>query len=187
MGLDMYLYKISKPKLKKNKIYQPDDVEAHYIKIEDLENNQIPYSMMKYCEEILVDHSYPNYEEIFEEFKNKYPDKYDKYTEYWQPILYSEYSDSNKTIRTFKDGDSKIKLFITHEDDYTIKKVDKCLAWLGEEIAYHRGWLDDNAPLPENCHYCHNEDLIHELVKDYGLSKDFIELWSDDTFFFAWW
>ena len=83
MGLDMYLYKISKPKLKKNKIYQPDDVEAHYIKIEDLENNQIPYSMMKYCEEILVDHSYPNYEEIFEEFKNKYPDKYDKYTEYW--------------------------------------------------------------------------------------------------------
>ena len=26
MGLDMYLYKISKPKLKKNKIYQPDEL-----------------------------------------------------------------------------------------------------------------------------------------------------------------
>lgn len=187
MGLDMYLYKISKPKLDKKKVYQPDEIDASYVKLDELENNQIPYSMMKYCEEILVDHSYPNYKEIFEEFKNKYPDKYDKYTEYWQPILCAEYSDNNKTIRTFKDRDLKIKLFITHEDDYTIKKVDKCLAWKSKEIAYHRGWLEDGPPLPENCHYCHNEDLIHELVEDYGLSKDFIDNWSDDTFFFAWW
>lgn len=73
MGLDMYLYKISKPKLDKKKVYKPDNVDASYIKIEDLENNQIPYSMKKYCEEILVEHSYPDFKKIFEEFKNKYP------------------------------------------------------------------------------------------------------------------
>lgn len=28
MGLDMYLYKISKPKLNKKKIYQPDEIDA---------------------------------------------------------------------------------------------------------------------------------------------------------------
>lgn len=187
MGLDMYLYKISKPKVNKNKIYQPNEVNTSYIKLDELENNQIPYSMKKYCEEILVENSYPDFKKIFEEFKNKYPDKYDKYTEDFQPILYSEYSDNNKTIQTFKDGDSKVKIFITYEDEYTIKKVDKCLAWKSEEVAYQRGWLNDDAPLPENCHYCHNEDLIQELVYDYGLSKDFIENWSDDTFFFVWW
>lgn len=187
MGLDMYLYKISKPKVNKNKIYQPNEVNTSYIKLDELKNDQIPYSMKKYCEEILVEHSYPDFEKIFEEFKNKYPDKYNKYTEDFQPILYSEYSDNNKTIQTFKDGDSKVKIFITNEDEYTIKKVDKYLAWKSEEVAYQRGWLDDNAPFPENCHYCHNEDLIEELVEDYGLSKDFIENWSDDTFFFAWW
>ena len=175
MGLDMYLYKISKPKLNKNKVYKADEIDASYVKLDELENDQIPYSMMKYCEE------------IFKEFKNKYPDKYDKYTKDWQPIHYSSYSDNNKTIETFKDGDSKVKIFKTHEGEYTIKKVDKCLAWKSEEIAYHRGWLDDNAPLPQNCHYCHNEDLIAELVYDYGLSKDFINNWSDDTFFLAWW
>ena len=187
MGLDMYLYKISKPKVNKNKIYQPNEVNTSYIKLDELKNDQIPYSMKKYCEEILVEHSYPDFEKIFEEFKNKYPDKYNKYTEDFQPILYSEYSDNNKTIQTFKDGDSKVKIFITNEDEYTIKKVDKCLAWKSEEVAYQRGWLDDYAPLPENCHYCHNEDLIQELVEDYSLSKDFIDNWADDTFFFAWW
>ena len=187
MGLDMYLYKISKPKLNKNKIYQADQVDASYIKLDELKNDQIPHSMKKYCEEILVEHRYPDFKKIFEEFKNKYPDKYYEYTEDFQPILYSEYSDNNKTIQTFKDGDSKVKIFITYEGEYTIKKVDKCLAWKSEEVAYQRGWLDDNAPLPENCHYCHNEDLIEELVEDYGLSKEFIENWSDDTFFFAWW
>ena len=100
MGLDIYLYKISKPKINKNKVYQPDELnKISYIKIEDLENNQIPYSMKKYCEEILVENSYPDFKKIFEEFKNKYPDKYDKYTDDWQPILYSEYSDNNKTIQ----------------------------------------------------------------------------------------
>ena len=190
MGLDMYLYKISKPKLDKKRVYQPDKIDASYVKIDELENNQIPYSMMKYCEEILVEHSYPNEEKIFKEFKNKYPDKYDKYNEDWQPSSYYETFDGvDTTIQIYEDGDSKIKLKLINDtiDKYKIKKVDKCLAWLGEEIAYQRGWLNDNAPLPENCHYCHNEDLIHELVEDYGLSKDFIELWSDDTFFFAWW
>lgn len=136
MGLDMYLYKISKPKVNKNKIYQPNEVNTSYIKLDELKNDQIPYSMKKYCEEILVEHSYPDFENMFEEFKNKYPDKYNKYTEDFQPILYSEYSDNNKTIQTFKDGDSKVKIFITNEDEYTIKKVDKCLTWLGEEVAY---------------------------------------------------
>lgn len=189
MGLDMYLYKISKPKLNKNKVYKADEIDASYVKLDELENDQIPYSMMKYCEEILVEHNYPDFEKIFKEFKNKYPDKYDKYTDDWQPVYYQTHDGINTTIELYKDGDSKIKLELTNDtiNNYTIKKVDKCLAWKSEEIAYQRGWLDDNAPLPENCHYCHNEDLIAELVYDYGLSKDFIDNWSDDTFFFAWW
>ena len=75
MGLDIYLYKLTKPRLKKSKTYTEYELSKYETSL--VENNDLDADFIKkYTQTINVDSSHWDYEKLYQKFKEKYPDQY---------------------------------------------------------------------------------------------------------------
>lgn len=183
MGLDMYLYKVSRPEADRRRIYSHEDAERnHWCYYDDEEIIQLPTSIINSCIELKIKNEYYNMGKILED------NGFDSDCSI-EPCGYN--SDSIYFSITDKDDITK-EINIKNDDisKYIYTIINKRHVCVMDEVAYQRKGLNDDGwqLLPENCQYCDEKNRIEQLCKVGGLSEEFLEAWVDnETVFYAWW
>ena len=194
MGLDLYLYKLTKPRLKKSKTYTEDELSNYNTSL--VEDNDLDEDFIeKFTQTINVDSSYWDYEKLYQKFKEKYPDVY-------QDEHKPEHLEFIQTGQSYENGwlsytwqDSYLKTSITTsgrkpEDfkDVLVTKIKPTYVWKSEMINHQKNGITDYGfeILPENCEYCMDYYKVKELVSE-GLDHSFLDDWIDgQTSLLAW-
>lgn len=195
MGLDIYLYKLTKPRLKKSKTYNEDDLSEYNTSlVEDCDLNDD--FIKKFTQTINVDSSYWDYEKLYQKFKEKYPDAYtDEHKPEHLEFIQTEQSYSNGWLSyTWQDSFLKntIKTSGRKPEDFKdvfVEEIKPTYVWKSEIIQHQKNGITDYGfdILPENCEYCFDYDKIKELVGE-GLDQSFLDDWIDGkTALLAWW
>jgi len=170
MGLDMYLEKISAPTF---------GDKTNRVGIEYYE---------KECKTIkkfaVIKDDIAKYHDLEKIAKDYEMDKESIYCSGWG-------SDGWNFRDDYADKSTKISLQDV-EEKYTIEKTEQFYFYDTEETAYQRKGLNDKGwELLEtigNCVSCDKKAQIKKIVKEGGLSEDFINNWiNGKTVFHAWW
>ena len=195
MGLDIYLYKLTKPRLKKSKTYTEDELSNYNTSLVE-DNNLDDNFIKKYTQIINVDSSYWDYEQLYQKFKEKYPDVYqDEHKPDHIEFIQTGQSYSNGWLSyTWKDSYLKTSIKTSGrkpEDfkDVLVTQIKPTYVWKSEMIHHQRNGITDYGfeILPENCEYCFDYNVVKELL-DEGLDYSFLDKWVDgQTALLAWW
>lgn len=195
MGLDIYLYKLTKPRLKKSKTYTEDELLDYNTSF--VENNNLDDDFIKkFTQTLNVDSSYCDYEKLYQKFKKKYPNIYkDDHKSEHLKFLLTERSYSNGWL-SYTWSDTSLPTSITKsgqkpEDfkDIFVEEIKPTYVWKSEIINHQKNGLTDYGfdILPENCKYCMDYYKVKELVNE-GLDQSFLNDWIDnETALLAWW
>lgn len=185
MGLDIYLYKVSKNKfLKENEKYTREELE----KLTSLTY----FPIAEACETIKKNSTKITVTE--KEFSPKLIGEYFKINNVEEIHLMS--CDVNKQKYTFSlyDEDKKRIGEVTVKDEdienVIIDKDYEYLAFDIKEIDYQRKGLNDYGweLLPENCSFSDDFENVKKMCKKGGLSNTFVENWiPDHTVLHPWW
>lgn len=195
MGLDIYLYKLTKPRLKKSKTYDDDellDYNTSLVEDDNLDDNFIN----KFTQTINVCSSYWDYEKLYQKFKEKYPDVYhdEHKPEHIQFLQIGQSYAKGYLSYTWSDSFFKTSITISGKKikdfkDLLITKIKPTYIWKSKIINHQKNGITDYGfdILPKNCEYCMDYYKVKELVKE-GLDQTFLDDWSDDkTALLAWW
>ena len=181
MGLDMYLYKVSKANLDPSKIFESRELYENSITTFD-NTVTLPKAISDNVTTIKVRSQYVNTTKMLEDYG---------YSNSATAYISMQSCDSIRYRVT--DGDKEGSIEMTHEEleeKYCYHVISKKLCCVLEEIDYQRKGLNDEgwALLPENCEYSDDKENIREMTEVGGLSPTFIENWIDnETVFLAWW
>lgn len=195
MGLDIYLYKLTKPKLKKSKTYTEDELSNYNTSLVE-DNNLDDNFIKKYTQIINVDSSYWDYEKLYQKFKEKYPDQYpDKHKPAHIEFIQTGQSYENDWL-SYTWQDSYLKTSIKksgkkQEDfkDVLVTEIKPTYVWKSEMIHHQKNGITDYGfeILPENGEYCFDYNVVKDLL-DEGLDYAFLDKWVDgQTALLAWW
>ena len=195
MGLDLYLYKLTKPRLKKSKTYTEDELSNYNTSL--VEDNDLDKDFIeKFTQTINVDSSHWDYEKLYQKFKEKYPDVYqDKNKPAHIEFLQIGQSYENGWLSyTWQDSFLKntIKTSGRKPEDFKdvlVTKIKPTYIWKSEVINHQKNGITDYGfdILPENYKYCMDYYKVEELV-DEGLDKSFLDDWIDgQTALLSWW
>lgn len=195
MGLDIYLYKLTKPRLKKSKTYTEDELSKYETSL--VENNDLDADFIKkYTQTINVDSSHWDYEKLYQKFKEKYPDQYpDEHKPAHIEFIQIGQSYENGWLSyTWQDSYLKTSIKTSGkklEDfkDVLITEIKPTYVWKSEMIHHQRNGITDYGfeILPENCEYCFDYNVVKELLNE-GLDYAFLDKWVDDqTALLVWW
>lgn len=183
MGLDMYLYRVSRPEADRRKIYSHEDAEKnHWCYYDDEEIAKLPTAVLNNCVELKIKNEYYNMTKILED--HALDVEYDI-----EPCGFT----SESTFFSITNKDGKIKEIEVKNVDmpsYIYTVINKRNVCVMDEVAYQRKGLNDEGwqLLPENCEYCDEKPRIEKLCEVGGLSEEFLEEWVDnETVFYAWW
>lgn len=195
MGLDVYLYRLTKPRLKKSKTYTDDDLSNYNTSLVE-DNNLDDDFIKKFTQTINVDSSYWDYEKLYQKFKEKYPGEYqDKHKPEHIEFLQIGQSYSNGWLSyTWQDSFLKntIKTSGRKPEDFKnvlVTKIKPTYVWKSEIVNHQKNRITDYGfyILPDNCEYCFDYNKVKELV-DEGLDQSFLDDWIDgQTALLAWW
>lgn len=195
MGLDVYLYRLTKPRLKKSKTYTEDDLSEYNTSL--VEDNDLDDDFIKqFTQTINVDSSYWDDEKLYQKFKKKYPNVYkDEHKPEHLEFIQTGQSYAKKCL-SYTWHDSGFKTCITisgkkPEDfkDVLVTEIKPTYVWKSEIINHQKNGITDYGfdILPENCEYCFDYDKVKELV-DEGLDQSFLDDWIvGKTALLAWW
>lgn len=183
MGLDMYLYRVSKINADKRRVYTREELEGNSwndYSPEDIKS--FPKSIVDNCIELKVKIEYYNINKILAENGQKEGTK----------IGVSCYSSKGITFSIYPEEKETIQVEISNEDlpKYLFSQINKRCVCKMEEVDYQRKGLNDEgwALLPGNCEYCDDKSRIKEMCEIGGLSETFLENWVDnETVFYPWW
>lgn len=195
MGVDIYLYKLTKPRLKKSKTYTEDELSNYNTSL--VEDNDLDDDFIKkFTQTLNVDFSYWDYEKLYQKFKEKYSDVYqDEHKP--DHITFSQIGQSwSNGWLSYTWQDDYLKTSITTsgrkpEDfkDIFVEEIKPTYVWKSELINHQKNGITDYGfdILPENYKYCMDYYKVEELV-DEGLDKSFLDNWiEDETALLAWW
>ena len=195
MGIDIYLYKLTKPRLKKSKTYTEDELSNYNTSLVE-DNNLDDDFIEQFTQTINVDSSYWDYEKLYQKFKEKYPNVYqDEHKTDHIEFLQIGQSYSNGWLSyTWQDSFLKntIKTSGRKPEDFKdvlVTKIKPTYVWKSEIINHQKNGITDYGfdILPENCEYCFDYDKAKELVAE-GLDQSFLDDWIDGkTALLAWW
>lgn len=195
MGLDIYLYKLTKPRLKKSKTYDEDELLDYNTSLVEDDNLDEDF-IKKFTQTINVCSSYWDYEKLYQKFKEKYPDVYhDEHKPEHIQFLQTGQSYSNGWLSyTWQDSFLKntIKTSGRKPEDFKnvlVTKIKPTYVWKSEIINHQKNGITDYGLdiLPENYKYCFDYDKVKELVSE-GLDQSFLDDWIDGkTALLAWW
>lgn len=186
MGIDIYLYRLSKPRLKKSKTYTEDELSNYNTSL--VEDNDLDADFIKkYTQTINVDSSYWDYEKLYQKFKEKYPDMYhDEHKP--DHITFSQIGQSyEKSWLSYTWQDSYLKTSIKTsgrkpEDfkDVLVTEIKPTYVWKSEMIYHQRNGITDYGfdILTENSEYCFDYNIVKDLL-DEGLDYSFLDKWVD--------
>ena len=195
MGLDLYLYKLTKPRLKKSKTYTEDELSNYNTSL--VEDNDLDEDFIeRFTQTINVDSSFWDYEKLYQKFKEKYPNVYQdehkpdhitflqigqSYENGWLSYTWQD-SFLKNTIKTSGRKPEDFK-------DVLVTEIKPTYVWKSEIINHQKNGITDYGLdiLPENYKYCMDYCKVEELV-DEGLDKSFLDDWiEDETALLAWW
>lgn len=195
MGVDIYLYKLTKPKLKKYKTYTEDELSNYntsLVEDSDLDEDFIE----QFTQTINVDASYWDYKRLYQKFKEKYPDVYqDDHKPAHIEFLQIGQSYANGLLSyTWQDSFLKKTITISGRkiEDFKgvlVTRIKPTYIWKSEIINHQKNGITDYDfdILTENCKYCFDYNTVKELV-DEGLDQSFLDDWIDGkTALLAWW
>jgi hypothetical protein len=180
MGLDIYLYNVSKPSnLKKGQLVEQNN-NVTLLPVLDSNGNR-----KKYCNTILKN-------SVRVKSENKKID----YNKLYKVYSKKDYDNSNIGIISVNTKgysfniDGEIITLDTNiiRNNYSYSVIEEYYAINLYEIEYQRGLSDEGREiLPPNCEYCDNKEKIDELVKN-GLNYSFKREWiAEKTVLLAWW
>ena len=196
MGLDIYLYKLTKPRLKKSKTYDEDELLDYNTSLVEDDNLDEDF-INKFTQTINVCSSYWNYENLYQKFKEKYPDVYpdEHKPEHIQFLQTGQSYAKGYLSYTWNDSFLKTSITISGKKpkdfkDLLVTKIKPTYVWKSEIINHQKNGITDygfDYILPENCEYCMDYYTVEKLV-DEGLDQSFLDDWIDDkTALLAWW
>lgn len=195
MGIDIYLYKLTKPRLKKSKTYTEDELSNYNTSLVE-DNNLDDDFIEQFTQTINVDSSYWDYEKLYQKFKEKYPDAYtdEHKPEHIEFLQIGQSYENGWLSYTWQDSFLKntIKTSGRKPEDFKdvlITKIKPTYVWKSEIINHQKNGITDYGfdILPENCEYCFDYDKVKELVAE-GLDQSFLDDWIDGkTALLAWW
>lgn len=195
MGIDIYLYKLTKPRLKKSKTYTEDELSNYNTSL--VEDNDLDEDFIeRFTQTINVDSSFWDYEKLYQKFKEKYPNVYqDEHKPDHITFLQIGQSYENGWLSyTWQDSYLKTSIKTSGrkpEDfkDVLVTKIKPTYVWKSELINHQKNGITDYGfdILPENYKYCMDYYKVEELV-DEGLDKSFLDDWIDgQSALLAWW
>ena len=157
MGLDMYVYRVHKPLLDENVVYDANEIKDPSIPEDDIDN-PVVRQILPYCKKVRVINHYYDLEKISKDYGIEGAriggwgsDETGGYTVF-----------DGKNIKSVKINEKLI------ESKYTINKEETCYVFVEEQIHYWRKaydvqeWFHKNIPEPvENTgYYILTEDLL---------------------------
>lgn len=183
MGLDLFLYYVQPNK------DGPTESESHYNISKDSEDSSIKTLIENSCmrevdvKKVSID--------IVKELLSIEGDIYgfNVYEEYEEDL---ENYNPRMDILLSADGEEKKSVkYLDIEKAISVEKELKYCYTL-DEIGYQRKGINDYGwtilKQIGNSVFCENKELVEDLVKNGGLSSDFIDDWVDGkTLFMAWW
>ena len=209
MGLDIFLYKITKPNLNTNTIYNENELDISTFSVKDNDTEQIvPQHMIDNLTQIInVTRDYFDNRLLFKEFQKKYPELYPGSVNDYFENAFDEKNDTPRKIRivttgsshtpdqiayNFKDYDNKdtngehpcirisAKKYDELKDAYMTQQVKQHYAWQSEEVAYQRkGITDEGWELLPNNCAYCFDKSVVKALIEEGLNEDFTNQWVD--------
>lgn len=179
MGLDIYLYSVSKPSNLKNGQYVNQNNNVTLLPVLDGGKKK------RYCKTILNNsvkvkciNKKTDYDKIYKDYSKKNLDKSD--------INIVSVNLKGYTFRI--DGEIIVIDASTLRNNYSYEVTEEYYAVKLCELEYQRGLSEEGRLLlPPNCEYCDNKKIIDKLVKN-GLDYCFERTWvSGKTVLLAWW
>lgn len=167
MGLDMSVYRVSKPFLNGYEVYDIDDIEGIIFKEKD-SNNPMFRQLVPYCVKVRVMNHYYDLKKIGEDYN---------ITDVWIGGWCCDENGSKTFIHGNRDGKSES---VTISDDlikskYIIDREEACYVCASKEMRYWRKaydiqeWIHENLPEPvENTgYYILTEAFLDEFNKTF--------------------
>lgn len=187
MGLDMFLYKVSKPDiLKEGERYKSDSIRS-------IKNLHLLSKEQQICKTI-KDNSINIIctEKVYSpELIGKLVKKEVTYISKTSSMYCGEKCELKFDLfNTNKEKIGEIILTEKDNDKVLIEKDFEYIAFMAEEIDYQRKGLNDKgwSLIPENCEYCDKKTVIRNMCSGGGLKKSFLEKFEKGkTVFLAWW
>lgn len=192
MGLDMYLYRISKvdglnagDKISRKEFNErypyatTVDANSKEAKLKAIKNFGTPITIIEkvYVPELVG--KLGGFKGIVEISKC-----YEGYSGNEHEVEFHCYDESLADVGCVLINDRKTEDSVLEDKEY------EYIAFYTDEVEYQREGLSNEGwgIIPENCIYSENKKIIKRMTETGGLDKKFIESWEDGkTLFLAWW
>lgn len=173
MGLDMYIYKVRRPKLDTTKVFEHDELRGYSrISVEDAKDEGID-SLIPYCQVVTQKVEYYDTDKLGKERKLQ-----DVRSWHWygEGVSFSG-RDRNGTRQEFDLTEEEIS------KNYTLTKEEQMYVWEEQEVYYWRKAYDiqkfvyENYPVQNLGYYKLSTEFIKELNKKFD---EGVECWEPD-------
>lgn len=185
MGLDIFLHRVSKPRIKTGSTVRREELPDNYWIFDS--NEKLCETLCRKAVRINVVNTVFNAKLIGEKFEIQ------NVTSIRISSMMANEGKMKYGIDCYdEDGEYITTVSVSEEDypDVCIEKTSECLVVSVKEVDYQRKGLNDRGwmLLPGNCEYIDDKKIVESLVKDGGLKPSFLKNWANNrTVFHAWW
>ena len=183
MGLDMYIYRVSKPNMSNSMTYNVSDIDGIILNKNDIHLDPKTKQLIPYTQLVKVKDKHYNSEKIKKDFG-------------LSNYFFSEWSPSDVTITDARSGKSVEIPTEILESKYTVERVENKFVCNYEEVKYWRKAYDIQNWFHENIEVCVENTgfyiLSVELISKFNkqFTNDYIQIEEPDErsalFYWEW-